>query len=275
MAVQTAFCGNCGNALAPGATFCGRCGAPVTAAAAVPVTAPAAGAPVQYPGYAAPPAYAYPRANPAPGRISRDHTTQIAVAMGLIFLLIIATVVVSLIAINNNPGSHQPCTQNCGPKIGQALPAPATYKSSKFGFEVDYDPAWKVQNNAADGVQLSTDAGAVTVFGSKGGSQGLDQVITSFVKSLPSATYQDVAAVMDVKGAHLGDQNGLGAIYSANYVGSNSGAVRVRFAVISATKNGVNVILFAINEADPKDFASGIPEGQVFDYMCTTFRWPA
>ncbi len=274
MAVQTAFCGNCGNPLAPGATFCGRCGTPVTAAAAVPVPTQA-GPPLQYPGYAAYPAYAYPRANPAPGRISRDHTTQIAVAMGLIFLLIIATVVVSLIAINNNTGSHQPCTQNCGPKIGQALPAPATYKSTKYGFEVDYDPSWKVQNNAAEGVQLSTDAGGVTVFGSKGGSQGLDQVIASFVNSLPSASYQDVAAVMDIKGAHLGDQNGLGAIYSANFVGSNSGAVKVRFAVIAATRNGLNVVLFAINEADAKDFASGIPEGQLFDYMCTTFRWPA
>jgi hypothetical protein len=31
--------------------------------------------------------------------------------------------------------------------------------------------------------------------------------------------------------------------------------------------------MFALNEADTKDFPSGIPEGQKFDYMATTFRW--
>jgi hypothetical protein len=265
MAVQGAFCGNCGAPLAPGAPFCGVCGTPVRPAVPVQAGPPA---------YQAYPGYAYPRAQPAPGRISRDHTTQIAVAMGLIALLILATVIVSIIAINNNAGRHPVCTQNCGPKIVTPLPEQASFKSSKFGFEVAYDAAWKVEQKNEAGVELGTEAGAVTVVGQQA-NQPLDQVINAFVGGLPSATYQDVTPVMDLKGAHLGDENGLGAIYSANFIGSNSSAIKVRFAMIAASKNGVTVVMFAIDPADTKDFPSGIPEGQEFDYMCTTFQWAA
>jgi hypothetical protein len=265
MAVQGSFCWNCGAPMAPGATFCGRCGAPVTSPAA-------AGATPAYAAYPAYPAYAYPRAQPAPGRISRDHTTQIAVAMGLIALLILATVIVSIIAISNNAGKHVTCTQNCGPKSVTPLPEQATYKSSQYGFEVDYDKNWTVQNTTAVAIQLSTEAGAVAVMGQPS-EKPLDQVINTFVTALPSATYQDVTPVMEVKGAHLGEANGVGAIYSANFIGSNSTAIKVRFAVIAASKNNVTVLMFAINQADVKDFPSGMPEGQKFDYMCTEFIW--
>jgi hypothetical protein len=267
MAVQGAFCGNCGSPLVPGATFCGRCGAPVGFVRAQAAVAPPPPAyPPQYP------AYAYPRAQPAQGRLVRSHTTQIAVAMGLVFLLVLGAALVSVAALLNNTGSRTPCTQNCGPKIGTALPSSATYTSSTYGYEVDYDSGWTVQNKTGSELDLSTDAGGAAVIGQKAGPP-LDQVIDNFVSNLPSATYQDVKPVMDVKGAHMGDQNGAGVIYAANYIASNGSAVKVRFAVIAATKNGVTVVLFALNEADTKDFASGIPEGQKFDYMCTEFRW--
>ncbi len=266
MAAQVAFCGNCGAALAPGATFCGRCGAPVEQAAARPVAAAAPAA------YAAYPAYAYPQAQPAPGRIARSHTTQIAVAMSLVFLLILGAAIFSAAALLNNTGTHTPCTQNCGPKLGTALQESATYTSSTYGFQVDYDASWSVESKTGDTVQISTQAGGVAIMGQKAG-QPLDQVIDAFVGNLPSATYQDVTVVGDIKGAHLGDQNGAGNIYSANFISSGSSAVKVRFAVIAASKSGVTVVMFAINEADTQNFASGLPEGQQFDYMCTEFRW--
>lgn len=266
MAVQRAFCGNCGTPLAPGATFCGRCGAPVAAAVPVAAAQPA------YPAYPAYPGYAYPRAQPAPGRIGRDHTAQIAVAIGLIFLLVLGAVIVSAVALFNNPGKHTVCTANCGPKIVTALPAQATFTSSAYGFQVDYDANWTVEKKSDAGIELSTDAGGVLVVGQKS-SQPLDQVINAFVSALPSATYQDISPVMDVKGARLGDENGAGLIYSANFITSNASAVKVRFAVIAAAKNGVTVLMFALNQADTKHFPSGIPEGQKFDYMATTFRW--
>jgi hypothetical protein len=255
MAVQTRFCGNCGAPLAPGTTFCGRCGTPV--------------APTPIPIYAG---YAYPQARPRAGRIGGDHTTQIAVAIGLLAVLIVVTVVVSALAIRNADTSHHNCTSNCNPQIVSPLPASATYTSSAFKFSVDYSQRWKVESQDSASIVLGTQVGSVSVVGSKG-SQSLDQVILNVVNALPSATWQSVTRVSDLKGAHLAEQNGLGAVYSANLVGSNSTATKVRFVVIAATKNGVTVVMFAVNQADPQHFANGMPEGQLFDYMCTAFRW--
>jgi hypothetical protein len=252
MAVQVRFCGNCGGALAPGATFCGRCGAPV---AATPV-----------------PIYAYPQARPRAGRIGGDRTTQIAVAIGLLALLIVVTVVVSALAIRNADGSHKNCTSNCNPKIVTPLPASATYTSSQFKYQLDYSKSWTVESQDSAGIVIATQIGSVSVAGSKS-SQPLDQVILGVVGALPSATWQSVTRVSDLKGAHLAEQDGLGAVYSANLVGSNSTATKVRFAVIAATKNGITVVMFAVDPADPQHFANGMPEGQLFDYMCTVFRW--
>lgn len=253
MAVGARFCGNCGAPLAPGATFCGRCGAPA---------APA-------PTY---PAYQYPRAQPATHRLGGAHTMQIAVAIGLVAILVIVTVVISAFAVRNAESSHQTCTSNCSPKIVTPLPASATYKSSKFKFEVDYSANWTVQSKDSTGIALSTRIGAVSVSGSQG-AQPLDQVIQGVVSALPSASWQNVTLVTGLKGAHLGDQNGLGAVYSANLIGSNSTATKVRFAVIAAVRGGVTVVMFAVNPSDPQHFATGMPEGQLFDYMCTVFRW--
>jgi hypothetical protein len=255
MAIQTRFCGNCGTALAPGAPFCGRCGAAV--------------APTPIPIYAG---YAYPQARPRAGRIGGDRTTQIAVAIGLLSVLIVVTVVVSALAIRGAGDTHHNCTSNCNPKIVTPLPASATYTSTEFKFSVDYSQRWTVESQDGASVVLGTQLGSVSVVGSKG-SQPLDQVILGVVGALPSSTWQSVTRVSDLKGAHLAEQDGLGAVYSANLVGSNSTASKVRFVVIAASRNGVTVVLFAVDPADPQHFANGMAEGQLFDYMCTVFRW--
>lgn len=257
MAVQSRFCGNCGAPLAPGAPFCGRCGAPV-AATPIPI----------YQGYT------YPRAAPRAGRIGGDRTTQIAVAIGLLAVLVVVTVAVSALAIRTAEGSHHNCTSNCNPKIVTPLPASATYTSTEFKYSVDYSQSWTVESQDNAGIVLVTHIGSVSVAGSRG-SQPLDQVILGVVGALPSAKWQSVTRVSDLKGAHLAEQTGLGAVYSANLIGSNSTAVKVRFAVIAASKNGVTVVMFAVDPADPQHFANGMPEGQLFDYMCTVFRWGA
>jgi hypothetical protein len=257
MAVQPRFCGRCGGVLTPGATFCGRCGTPVAAA---PV--------------AAYPAYSYPQAPPVRVvRLSRGpKTTQIAVAAGLLAILIIVTAIVSAFAIRQQQNPHQTCTANCSPKIVHPLPASATYRSSAFKFEVDYSQNWTVRNQDANGILLGTDLGLVSVVGTKSG-QPLTDVITGVVSALPTATWQNVSQVGDVKGAEIGFQDGLGAIYSANLIGSNSASSKVRFAVIVATKGAVTVVMFAMNPDYGSAYPNGMPEGQYFDYMCTQFRW--
>src|SRR5438445_103043 len=93
------------------------------------------------------------------------------------------------------------------------------------------------------------------------------------ISPLPSRKWQDVSLVRGLKGAHIGDQGGIGAVYSANLIGASQTATKVRFAVIAASRNGVIVVIFAVDPADPKNSPNGIPEGQAFDYLCTEFSW--
>jgi zinc ribbon protein len=261
MAVAARFCGRCGAQLSPGAAVCGRCGAPqfVPAMAGPPVAPPAA-----Y-GYQV----AQPGMFPAAGRAK---VPAFMVVGGLLLILAVAVVAVSAFAVARVIGTHSTCIANCSPKIVTPLPETNTFKSSSFGFEVDYSSTWKVRGQDADGVSLGTRLGRLDVVGSQSGSS-LSQLIDATVSALPSSTWQSVIRVSDLKGAHVGDQDGLGAIYSANVIGSNATATPARFAVIAATRGGVSVVIFAVNPADTKDYPNGIPEGQEFDYLCQEFRW--
>jgi hypothetical protein len=261
MAVQTRFCGRCGGQLVPGAVFCGRCGAPQVAAA---VAAPPAAPPAAY-GYR----LAQPGAFPAAGRAK---VSQTMVVVGLLLILVIAIVAVSAFAVARAIGTHPTCTQDCGPKFVTPLPESSTFRSVAFKFEVDYRSTWKVRNQDANGVSLGTRYGRLDVVGSQAGPS-LTQLIDATVSALPSSTWQSVTRVADLRGAHLGDQDGLGAIYSANVIGSNATSTKARFAVIAATRGGVSVVMFAVDPADTKNFPNGMPEGQDFDYLCQEFRW--
>ena len=260
MAVQTRFCGRCGAQLAFGTPFCGRCGAPQVAMASV-----------------AQPSYAYPLAPPqapprSPGGLGRVSGPQIAVAVGLLIVLSIVTVVVSALAVSKVILPHQTCTVNCGAKYVAPLPESNTYRSSAYKFEVDYSSAWKLRSQGDAQVSIGTRLGLVQVSGMRTPDEpGI--VILSTVAALPNQEWQSVARVSNLKGAHLGDQDGQGAVYSANLIGSNAKATLVRFVVIVAKKGGVTVVLFALNPSDPKNYPNGIPEGQAFDYMCQEFRW--
>jgi len=252
------FCGRCGSPLAPGAPFCGRCGAPQQVAAAVAASAP----------------YVYRAAPPGayPGTRS-PRLSQIMVAGALLVILSVATVAISAFAVSRViGGTHATCTANCNPKIVQPLPASSTYMSSAFKYQVDYNDHWTVRSSDAGGISLGTKVGTLDVTGMKA-STDLPGLIQGAVTALPSATWQNVTRYADLKGAHIGDQNGLGAVYSANLVGSNATATKVMFVVIAATRGGVSVVVFGVNPADLKNFPNGMPEGQEFDYLCQEFRW--
>jgi len=283
MAMQTLYCGRCGAPLLPGAVFCGRCGAPQLAAASVPAVAMAVAAPpmavpaiataLAGPPIAPPAAYGYRVAQPGafPGA-GRAKVPQAMVIGGVLLILVVAVVAITSFALARSIGTHPTCTSNCGPQVIAPLPEAATYHSNAFGFEVDYNSSWKVRSQDANGIALGTAYGAVTVVGSKAGpSPG--QLINNTVAALPSAKWQSVTQLADLRGAHIGIQDGQGAVYSANLIGSGTTSTLVRFAVIAATRGTTSVVIFAVDQAAPKDFTYGIPEGGEFDYMCQEFRW--
>jgi zinc-ribbon domain len=251
MAVALRFCGRCGAQVAPGALFCGRCGAPVSA-------------------HVAPrPVFSYPMAYPTARQFK---LSQVMIAAALLVLLAIVTVVVSALAVSHlAPGSHSACSANCAPKFVSPLPEGATFRSSTFKFQVNYNSRWTVRAQDAGGVTLGTRIGSVQVTGTRGGSAA--QALQSAVSALPTGTWQDVTLVSSLKGAHVGDQDGVGAVYSANQIGASSAAVNVRFAVIAASRGGVTVVVFAVDPSDIENSPSGMPEGAEFDYLCTEFVW--
>jgi hypothetical protein len=222
---------------------------------------------------APPAAYGYrvasPGAFPAAGRAKVPPAMLIG---GLLLILAVAVAAVSAFAIARAIGGHTTCTVNCNPKIGTPLPESSTFRSVAFGFEVDYSSDWKVRSQDANGVSFGTHIGRLDVVGTRS-AQSLSQLIDATVSALPSSTWQSVTRVSDLKGAHIGDQAGVGTIYSANVIGANATATPARFAVIAASRGGVSVVIFAVDPADTKNYPNGIPEGQEFDYVCQEFRW--
>jgi len=252
------YCGRCGAPLAPGAAFCGRCGTPVALPAAVA---------------AAPPMYAYPQAPRVAYPTARQsRLSQVMIAGGLIVILLVVAAVVSAIAVSQFTNqTHSTCTSNCGPKFVTPLPEEASYKSSAYHYQVNYSSRWAVRSQDATGVTLGTKLGSVQVVGMN--AAGNDQVLQSTIAALPSSRYQDVTLVDNLKGPHVGDQDGIGAVYSANFVGTSQTATKVRLAVIVATRGGVTIVVLAVDPADLKNSPNGMPEGQLFDYLCTEIVW--
>lgn len=219
---------------------------------------------------AAPPMYRYPSA-PYPPR-TQYRLGPALIAGGLVVVLIVVAVIIGGIAVSQfASGSHSTCTSNCSPKFVTPLAEEASYRSSTFKFQVNYSSEWTVRSQDSTGVVLGTKAGYVSVVGTNGSNP--NQASQSAVSSLPSTQFQDVTPVGPLKGAHIGDQDGIGEIYSASFVGASQTAVKVRFAVIAASQHGVTVVIFALNPSDVKNYPNGMPEGQAIDYLCTEFVW--
>ena len=257
VAAQARYCGRCGAPLAPGAGFCGRCGTPVLSQAA----------PAPRPIYAYPPA---PRgAHPA---ATQSRLGLALVAGGLIAVLVVAGLIVGGIAVSQLArGGHTACTANCAPKLITPLPEQASFKSTMFGFTVSYPSRWTVRSSDPTGIDLGTKIGQVTVKGVTG--QSADDAIRAAVLALPSSQWQDVTFVNSLKGAHLGEVQGVGSVYSANLVGTAQTAVKVRIGVVAAQFRNVTVAVLVADPADTKNAPNGIPDGQAVDYLCTEFDW--
>ncbi|HKC19402.1 MAG TPA: hypothetical protein VKE27_07180, partial [Candidatus Dormibacteraeota bacterium] len=213
---------------------------------------------------AAPPAYRYPSAPSPPGGQYRLRPALIA--GGLAVILIVAAVIVGGIAVSQfASGGHSTCTSNCSPKFVTPLAEEASYRSATYRFQVNYSASWTVRSQDSSSIVLGTKLGYVSIVGSNGSNA--NQALQNTVASLPSTQFQDITVVGSLKGAHIGDQDGVGEIYAANFVGDSQTAAKVRFAVIAAARNGVTVVILALNPSDAKSYPNGMPEGQRIDYL--------
>jgi hypothetical protein len=212
--------------------------------------------------------YRYPSAPPArPYRLA-----PALIAGGFVLILIVVAVAIGgLAALQYASGGHSTCTSNCSPKFVTPLAEEASWRSPTYRFQVNYSSVWTVRAEDANGVVLGTKLGYVSVVGSSGSNT--DQVLQATVAALPSSQFQDVTPVSPLKGARIGNQDGVGEVYSASFVGASQTAAKVRFVVVVASQHNVTVAVFALDPADPKNYPNGMPEGQAFDYLCTELAW--
>jgi hypothetical protein len=257
------FCGRCGAPNPGGAPYCGKCGAPLAAwmPAGVAVAAPVA----PYPQYR----YSY-----APGPPARSHVGPLAWAAVLGGVIGFAVLVFSLVAVLAIRGAFFPCTASCGPLRVTPFPEASSFTSRAYGYKVGYPSSWSVEQKDDTAVVLSTKLhGSFVVRGTKNGKSD-DQLVQQAIADLPSSQWQNIQEVGPLHGAHIGVQNGVGRIYSAQVAPSGGQAENVRIAVVAANRGGLSVVALGVDPADVKGSPNGIPEANSFDYVLAEFTWP-
>ena len=172
------------------------------------------------------------------------------------------------------PPQKPPCVQRCGPRDVPPLEQPVTYRSSVFGFEVDYPRRWSSQRQDGTTLVLKTALGGQFIVSGQRAGRSDQQLVMEMVGGLSSSRWQDVQALAPIRGAQIGFQSGAGTLYAAIYSPPGGVATRARLAVIAATRGDLSVQVMGIDPADTKSSPSGIPEDHAFDYVLSQFRWP-
>jgi hypothetical protein len=203
----------------------------------------------------------------APSRLGRWRFLLVLLA-----LLALGAVAFTVLAALLTPSVPAPCTRDCGPVSGQAVPQPATYRSSAYGFTVAYSDPWKISQQDGKSVLFETADGQFLVYGQAAGKSD-QQLIEEGVATLPDSQFQSVTAVNGIRGLQIGYQNGSGTVYNATFLPEGGRAVRARVAVMAATRKGVSVTAIGINPWVPQA-PNGMPEGSQFDQALSQFQWP-
>jgi hypothetical protein len=209
-----------------------------------------------------------PRREAAPPRLGRARfllVLLVVIALGAILVTVLAAVL--------TPAQPVTCTQHCGPTPGVPVPQPARYHSAAYGFEVAYTDPWKVVQQDSKSVTFQTAAGQFMVYGQQAGKSD-QQLVQEALASLPDTEFQSITPASSIRGAHVGYQNGTGAVFSSTFLPQGGRAIRARIAVVAATKGGISVSVVGI---DPWVAAApnGIPESSQFDAVLSQFQWPA
>lgn len=190
----------------------------------------------------------------------------------LLTVLALGAILVTVLASVLTPPETTTCTQHCGPTPGTAIPQPARWRSSVYDFEVAYSDPWKVVQQDGTSVVFQTAAGQFSVQGQRAGKSD-QQLVQEAITVLPDSQFQSITPISSIRGAHVGYQNGTGAVFSSTFLPEGGRAIRARVAVIGVTRGAVSVTVVGI---DPWVSAApnGIPESSQFDAALSQFQWP-
>ena len=197
----------------------------------------------------------------------------------------VAVVVVGLLAAvvtwTFHPKAPAPCTANCPPPkadvgvsaaSGEALAEQKSFKSTDFGFTVEYPADWDVSDSGSSGVLLSTRHGILELVGTKT-TAAPAQLILDRIGRFNSARLPDIQQLGPLRGAHIGTQEGQGSVFKATLLPSSGGgtSILVRIAIVVAKRAGVTVLATTLLPYDANSDTI-VGAGEV-DYALTEFRW--
>jgi hypothetical protein len=207
-----------------------------------------------------------------------------AFIIGTAVIVVAVGVLAAIVTWAFHPAANAPCTINCAEAtFGSASSAalvnePNGYRSSAFGFTIEYSGHWTVASTGANGAAFDTRDGYFEVVGMSG-SPNAGQLIQQRIQALNPQVFPDVKDIGALHGAHIGDQDAAGELFQATYVPQGGGgrSIVVDIGVMVATRNGLTVRALALGpyNTNHSGLHGGLdPAAGDIDYALDEFVWP-
>jgi len=253
------FCGRCGTPFGAGSgAFCAHCGNRVRPQPTVASN------------------YSYPAVPAQTVPAAQHKVNHLGVIIGVFGTLLVLVVVLTAIAVNNSPTTSL-CHFTCGPDYGPRYLSRTAYVNSQYGFRVEYEQPFSVQQQTSNGVEFSASFGFMTIIASSGNN--LSAAIQNALGTLNTSQFQDMQEVSSsVPGAEIGYVLGQGVVYTATFVPSNGGSSFTAVVICLAASQG-NLTIAELAAA-PQDKSSvgqlpfGLVAGTAYDFEVANTIWP-
>lgn len=208
-----------------------------------------------------------------------------AFIIGTAVIVVAVGVLAAIVTWAFHPSPNPPCTVNCAEttfgassSAGILMNEPNGYRSSAFGFTIEYGGPWTVASTSSTGAAFDTHAGYFEVTGVSG-SQNAGQLIQQRIQQLNPQVFPDVKVIGTLHGAHIGDQDATGELFQATYVPQGGGgrSIVVDIGVMVATRNGLTVRALALGpyNTNHSGLHGGLdPAAGDIDYALDEFLWP-
>ncbi len=221
-------CPNCGSAT-PKHTFCAECGVSLRA---LP----------KQPGQVATPG----------GTRLVTRTRVLAFAAFLVILGVSAGVISAVAPAQQRARCQGPGQCGIPPQLPAPLRTQAVWRSSRFGFALEYAPAaWRIQNQGPAGVELVSRIAPVDLEVEGGNSSSPHALLEAKVSDLRSRLLgfaRDPAVADTILGSAVGYRNGAGGAYVGTIDTPQGVSDPVLVSVLSASSNNVGVVATTVTD---------------------------
>lgn len=221
------FCGACGSRNPAASRFCGNCGQPIGVGAR---SHP--GAPAQYG------ARTFPR-------LKRNRRWVWLLVLGAGGYLIVVLAALAVILAPTQTSCQEPCLT---PPVAPALPPPQQYKSSAYGYSLEYYGAAPTVEDSKT-VRWSLNGGWGYGFT---GEPAQGRSAEQMVEQVQRTQYPDAVFVFQIPAAGLGYNAGYGAVYDLNVNPGTGQPAHARLILIASVKRDLAIEMIALGPYEPE-----------------------